>query len=310
MRPLEGRGTSEFLMAGLCCSFIVASGDVKSTGKAILDNPWFTETFSSELWMPFVTGAIYLVPFAVAAFLLSRIPKPSLEDVQDRSERGAMTKQQRTAFLKKFATVLVPLAIVYFFLTAYRDYRDSFQADLLAELGEKDSSIFSEIERWVGFVVLAVMAFLMLFRRHILAMRVTIAVMLIGLGLCIGATLLRQGDQLTAKHWMMATGIGGYLCYIPFNCILFERFVALTKSPGNAVFAIMLFDALGYIGSVGLTLTADFLGAESRIAFFDAYTWVLSAVSIACLIFTFMWIGRYRSETSPNTQNSGVAEIA
>ena len=55
---LEGRKVSDLLGAGLCASFIVASGFVKSVGK------WVMEAGVSEAWMPFVTGACFLPPLA------------------------------------------------------------------------------------------------------------------------------------------------------------------------------------------------------------------------------------------------------
>ena len=287
MRPLEGRNASEFLMAGLCCSFIVASGDVKSAGKWVLEQGWFV-SFSggNELWMPFVTGVLYLVPFLIAAFALSRLPKPSEADIEARSERHAMTKEQCVAFCKRCAQVLIPLAVVYFFLTAYRDYRDNFQADLLAELGVNETDVFSEVERMVAFIVVGVTALLILFRKHINALRASLAVMAFGLILCVVSMWMRKEGVIDATTWMMVNGIGAYLCYIPFNCILFERMVALTKSPGNAVFAIMLFDGIGYLGSIGLTFFGGVFDETSRLRIFDGYTWVLGVIGVLALFWS------------------------
>src|SRR5690606_9266609 len=50
---LEGRRTSDLLGAALCASFIVASGFVKTVGKALLD------AGIDERWMPAATGALF-----------------------------------------------------------------------------------------------------------------------------------------------------------------------------------------------------------------------------------------------------------
>jgi hypothetical protein len=57
---VEGRKTTEFIGAVLCCSFSLSSGIVKSVGKSILLY-WHV----SEFWMPFVAGALFFLPIAV-----------------------------------------------------------------------------------------------------------------------------------------------------------------------------------------------------------------------------------------------------
>ncbi|MFD2159613.1 DUF5690 family protein [Rubritalea tangerina] len=293
MRPLEGRNASEFLMAGLCCSFIVASGDVKSAGKWLLGESWFQQwSGGNALWMPFALGVFYLIPFGLAAYLLTRLPKPSAEDIAARSERHAMSGEECRHFLRSCSRVLVPLALVYFMLTAYRDYRDNFQADLLIELGEGSTDIFSVVERRVAFFVIVVTGLLILFRNHLNALRASMSVMVLGLVMCVVVTVLRQSGTVSPMVWMMLTGVGAYLCYIPFNCILFERIVALTKSPGNAVFAIMLFDGVGYLGSIGLTAISGVLETKSRVQFFDHYTWVIGVLGITALLWSMVNLRR------------------
>ena len=56
---LEGRIVSDLLGAGLCASFIVASGFVKSVGK------WVMGAGVPEAWMPFATGAVFLPPLGM-----------------------------------------------------------------------------------------------------------------------------------------------------------------------------------------------------------------------------------------------------
>ena len=57
---LEGRRKSELLLAGLSCSFIIASGMVKDIGRWLMTGPGVP-----EVWMPFVSGLIFLIPFVV-----------------------------------------------------------------------------------------------------------------------------------------------------------------------------------------------------------------------------------------------------
>ena len=57
---LEGRKNTEILGAGLCVSFIVSSGVVKSMGKYVMLS-WGV----SEFWMPFVTAMIFAIPLVI-----------------------------------------------------------------------------------------------------------------------------------------------------------------------------------------------------------------------------------------------------
>ena len=67
---LEGRRTSDALMAGLCCSFILASGVVKDSGRWLMNQQGV-----SEFWMPFATGALYLPGFLIAVWLLKQLQR-------------------------------------------------------------------------------------------------------------------------------------------------------------------------------------------------------------------------------------------
>ncbi|GAA5496702.1 hypothetical protein Rhal01_02887 [Rubritalea halochordaticola] len=310
MRPLEGRGNSEFLLAGLSCSFIIASGDVKSAGKNVLKSDWFAQTFGgNELWMPLATCALYFIPFLIAAFILSKTPLPSDADIAERSDRHAMDRKDRLAFVKNLAGILIPLAISYFLLTAFRDYRDNFQQDLLREAGATvKAGVFSAIERKVAITVLIVCSLLILIRSHLTALRVSLIFMALGLVLPASLIIMRNQGWISALDWMTYIGVGAYLCYILVHCILFERLVALTRAKGNSVFAMMLFDGLGYIGPILLIGFGDKIGGESRLATFDAFTWVLAIFGGAALIYTNLILKKYTAKKAE--ENTAAAAAA
>lgn len=301
MRPLEGRGSSEFLLAGLCCSFIIASGDVKTMGKRVMESDVFQSTFGSEIWMPFATCLIYFIPFTIAAFILSKVPKPSEADEKTRSARHSMTGEERILFIKKLIGILIPLALTYFLLTAFRDYRDNFQADLFGEVGvdiSKAKGAFSTTERIIAFSVVAITSLVILIKRHLLALQVSHVVMALSLILPTAAIFLRKSGSIDGMTWMVLSGIGAYIPYILIHCITFERLVALTKSPGNSVFAMMLFDGLGYIGPIIMIPLGDFIGGDSRLATFDSLTYVLSVVGVVSMIWCMVIAPKYQSNNS------------
>jgi sugar phosphate permease len=68
---LEGRRVTELLGAVMASSFIVSSGLVKNVGRWLLDTG-----VSSERWMPFVTGLIFVPVLALGIILLVRTRPP------------------------------------------------------------------------------------------------------------------------------------------------------------------------------------------------------------------------------------------
>ena len=71
---IEGRKRTDFIALVLCSSFVLASGFVKSVGKAVLN--WGVPEFS----MPFVTGAIFFAPLLASLWMLESLPPPTEED--------------------------------------------------------------------------------------------------------------------------------------------------------------------------------------------------------------------------------------
>ncbi len=133
---LEGRRTSEILLAGLSLSFIVASGITKDFGRALMSGtaadlweavPWLGTTVAgmlgkvSESWMPAVAGFHFLPVFALSVWMLKQLPPPSAADRVERVEREPMGRAARGAFLREFGPGLGWMCLAYFFLTAYRD---------------------------------------------------------------------------------------------------------------------------------------------------------------------------------------------
>ena len=173
---LEGRRTSELLLAGLSCSFILASGVVKDIGR------WMMGEYGvSEFWMPFATGLIFLLPFVISTYLLDQLPDPDDDDQSERTLRQPMDRAHRIGFLKRFLVPLAMLFFAYIFLTAYRDFRDNYGIEIFTELGYGEKpGIFSISEICVAFGVLVPLALLFLIRNNFLGLLAAFSLMLFG----------------------------------------------------------------------------------------------------------------------------------
>jgi hypothetical protein len=254
---LEGRRLSEVLGAMLCASFIVASGAVKAVGKGLLLQG------VDERWMPAVTGLLFTPLLLVAVLALAQLPPPTAEDEAARVRRAPMSAKARAAMFASHAPVLILLVAVYVLVTALRDFRDNFAAEIWAELGyENAASILALSEIPVAVIVLVGLAMLMRVRDNHRAVAFNLGFVGLGLALLGVATLGHQVGLLGPVVWMVALGAGVYMAYTPFNGILFDRMIAATGRVGTAGFLIYVADASGYVGSVALMLARYFARLE------------------------------------------------
>lgn len=285
---LEGRKSTELLGAGLSASYILASGFVKSAGA------WLLKLGVPEFWMPVCTGLMFLPLFLVAVFLLNQIPKPSEEDIKLRTKRTAMDASDRSKFFRAFAPGLIPLTLLYMLLTAYRDFRDNFAREIWDSLGyTSEPAIFSYSELPIAFGVLFALGLLFLIKSNKKAMFYIHYIMMAGTLLVGLSTLGFQLGFVGPVTWMIAVGLGLYLAYVPYGCILFDRLIAATHFIGTAGFMIYVTDAFGYLGSVGLMLYKNFGQPDlSWLEFFTAFSYTTAIVCTTCFTISLIYFGR------------------
>ncbi len=285
---LEGRRTSEILGAGLSASYILASGAVKSVGALLLGRG------VSEAWMPFVTVLVFLPPFLAAVWMLQKLPPPAAEDVAARTQRQPMTGAERWAFFVRFGVGLTLLTGLYTLLTAYRDFRDNFAAEIWQAVGQSGKpELFTLTEVPVALAVLVGLALLYRVRDNRRALLAVHGVMGAGALLIGGATLLFDAGLLGAVPWMVLIGTGLYLAYVPYGCMLFDRLIAASGAAGTAVFMIYVTDAFGYAGSIGV-LVYKLLGHPtlSWLEFFRGFSYVTAVVCTAAFVGSAWYFAR------------------
>lgn len=289
---LEGRRTSDLLGAGLCVSFVLASGWVKQVGKWLV-----VDMGLDEFWMPVTAGAMFFIPLIGFVYLLQQIPAPNAEDEKARSKRSPMSGPQRMKFVAEFAFGLVILVFIYMFLTAFRGVREDFANEIFTENGlGKAPSVFSKTEMPIALAVLGVMALTMFLRNNLRAFLFNHLLIFLGMVLIAVATYLFQSGQIEVTLWMILIGLGGHMGYIPFNCILFDRMIAAFRYVGNAVFLIYVADAFGYLADIGLKLYKNF--GETDLAWTDflvGTNYVMAgSVGLLSLVSGFYFMRKHR----------------
>jgi len=277
---LEGRRLTEFLAAGLCASFILSSGVVKSVGRAMVLNYGV-----SEVWMPAIVGAGFLLPLLISVWCLKQVPPPAPADIESRSKRRPVTREQRWTFFFSHATGLSLLVAVYIGLTVIRSYRDDFAVEIWRELGEsKKPEIYAQSEFVVMLVVIALNGAAIWVRSNRAAFFGSLWLLTFGFVAAVASVLLYYLDVASPFVLMVGTGIGLYVPYVAFHTTVFERLIAASRWPGNIGFLMYIADSTGYLGYVGVVL-AKSLGRESQhtLTFFLIGTVAICAV---CMLMT------------------------
>jgi MFS family permease len=275
---VEGRRATDFIGSVLAVSFIFAGGFTRSVGKWLMLHWGVTEQ-----WMPFMTGLVFLVPLICFLFLLERVPPPDKEDVDERTKRSPMTKDDRKKFLRQFGFGIAAVTITYLFLTIMRDVRDNFMSNMWNELGYgNSSSIFAKTETNTSLVILLMISLMVLIRKNVKAFRLVHLAILSGFLLAGISSALFVSGSMDGAMWMQLVGLGLYMAYIPFNCIFFERMIATFRIGGNVGFLIYIADSFGYLGSISVMLTKEVLKVKLNWSEFYSQGVILFAL-IGCV---------------------------
>jgi MFS family permease len=283
---VEGRRATDFIGAVMAVSFIFAGGFTRSVAKWLM-----VDWGIPEIWMPFVTGLVFALPLLFFLWLLEKIPAPDETDINERAVRLPMNKGSRVEFLKTFGLGLGIVTITYIFLTVMRDIRDNYMSNIWKELGYGNNySIFTKTETNTSLVILLIVALLVLIRKNIRALSVVHFVITAGLLLAGIASMLFINGKMEGALWMQLTGLGLYMGYIPFNCIFFERLIASFRIAGNVGFLIYFADAFGYLGSVVVMLSKEFMKLQLNWSQFYSHAVVIGSVlGLAGTIFSWFY---------------------
>ena len=303
---LEGRRTSEMLGAILCASFIVSSGVVKSAGAAVMLKGW-----ANEYWMPALTGLLFAPLLLICVGGLALMPPPSAEDERLRVARAPMDHAARRSMFRAYAPGLIALMVVYVGLTALRDFRDNFAAEIWVGLGFKnDAAIFSLSELPVAAIVLVVLSLLMFIRDNRLAFLANLGLVAGGLILAGASSLAFQAHLIGPIAWMIALGAGLYLSYTPFNALLFDRFIAATGRTGAAGFLIYVADASGYVSSTIVLVVRNVTGLSlSWVEFLMLITYATGAFGLVLVAGAAVYFHRHLKR-APDSRRAGDALAA
>jgi len=270
---LEGRQMTEALAAGLCTSFILADGIMKSIGGYLLN------AGCPEPWMPALAGALYVLPLGLFVWMLSVIPRPSVADEAARSVRQPIDRKQRLEFLRKYGWGLFPIVGIYLLTTILRSFRGDFAPELWRELGTAtEPAIYTQSELFVALIVLIMNGAAIYVADNRRALLFALGTCGIGAVLLCGVILLRSAYSIDAMTLMITMGLGLYLPYVAIHTTVLERMIALTRDHGNLGFLMSVVDAVGYLGYVVVLLARKTISGETKMLGFYLDMSLIAAV--------------------------------
>lgn len=305
---LEGRRSTEFMAAVLSISLIFASGFVKTIGRTLL-----SVFHVNEYLMPFLTGAIFILPLLLFVFFMELMPVPTTQDHQLRTKRSPMNAAGRKQFLIRFLPGIILTIIIYVLLTIMRDVRDNFEVEIWADLGVKSNSIYTNIDSVISIIVLVAMSLLILVKKNLKAFSI-IHLLIIGGCVLVGvSTTLYTLKLISPVSWMTMAGLGLYLGYVPYNAIFFERMIATFNYRSNVGFIMYVADSMGYLGSISILLIKE-LGRPniSWGNFFKEGVMAVAVVGGICGVLSLLYFLQSAQKDKKNTteQEDGVLSLS
>jgi hypothetical protein len=274
---LEGKRNTELYIAALGSSFILADGVSKSVGINILN--WGI----SETWMPFFAGLLYIIPLLFFVWMLTQIPKPSQQEIADRSEREPMSQSDRLQVVKQLWPGILSISLLYLCASLLRGIRSDFAPEIWKYLGFISlPQTYSQTEIWVTLGILGINGSLVLIRSNFNAFFISIFAIALGFVLLIFAGFWGV-DHLNPFWLIVMTGFGIYLPYLTITTSVFERMIAITRHKANIGFLMYIVDSIGYLGYNVLLLMLGFIAPNINIPelFFD---WIKAMGIIGLLI--------------------------
>jgi hypothetical protein len=311
-RWVEGRRGAPTVNAFLAIALVISGGLARKLGQMVL------ESGVPEVWVPAVSGLLVLPVFSYSVWHLSRVPPPTAEEVAlygKRSDSGDKDSGRASTspygMLSSYPLGMVLLSVPSAAMTALRDLRSVFQADLWRDEGDDLASgwVFLQSELLgLAAVVALLVAIQWAETKRRTSPSSTVALMHAVMGfsgvLCVVASVLLSRGAISMHYWFSVLGVCSYLVYVPLAGIYFDWLVAMLRMPGSATIAVQAIEAAGYLGSVavlllrhngslstlvpGVTTGVETVGVKTFLVTYGTWAGLLTATCcVACHIYFF-----------------------
>lgn len=288
---VEGRRSTELIIAVVHFSMVFSGSASRGTATAVLS------LGVSDCWMPAVIACVVTPLILVVLWVLDRSPPPSPADIASRTQRRAMTGQERAAFVGNFRPGLLLLLVAYSMLTAVRFLRDLFSRDLFtaANGGVTPSSFVFAIADLPGAVLAAgVLIAFVSFEDSSHALRIMILTMAAFIAVMLLVTWLFSAGMVDGVIWQIMLGAGLYGTYSIACMPIYDRLVSASgHASATCTFLVFYNDMAGYAAAVVLIVWKTFGASNtSPQSILDQFIWastMLCASIAVCLIASYQY---------------------
>lgn len=259
----EGRTSTDFILAVTVPAYLVSGGISRSVTQ------WVLNQGVAERWTPLLINAAILAPMTFCFYMTDRAPKANAYDNRLRKERSAMTGEKRVAFVKDMWIPLSLLLVAYGVLTAVKQFRDLFSAELFraSNGGEEPPAIFFTLaDAFGGLAAFGSYMFLNTIKDSYRSLRSIIFLMAAMLVFSLITTALFSVGVITdGLVWQMTVGLGisaAYAVTLP----IWDRMVAI--SPLNdctCTFIVFTADLFGYVVSIAMVFWKRFAAEDESL---------------------------------------------
>lgn len=273
---IEGRKVTDMLASLLGVSMVFSSGVAKSFGLFAMN-----EMHVGQFWMPAVIGAFALPLLVFMGYMLKRLPQPTEEDIALRNERVTLDGNGRKRLFRGYAPILTLLFVGNFMLLVLRDIKEDFLVNIL-DMSNQSSWLFAQVDTIVTLVILGIFAAFVFFRSNIRALMCLMGLVIAGCLVMTYVSLNYEALDWQPVVWLFVQSLCLYIAYLTFQTIFFDRFIACFRIRGNVGFFIAIIDFIGYMGTVTLLSTKEFLNFDME--WFALYNHMACAVGAVCAV--------------------------
>ena len=297
---IEGRKVTDMLASLLGVSMVFSSGIAKSFGLFAMN-----ELNIDQFWMPAVIGGVALPLLVLMGYLLKRLPSPTQEDIELRNERVVLDSEGRRRLFLSFAPILTLLFIGNFMLLVLRDIKEDFLV-LILDMSNQSSWLFAQVDTIVTLAILALFSAFVFFRSNIKTLMCLMGIVILSCITMAYVSFNYKALDLQPVVWLFIESLCLYIAYLTFQTIFFDRFIACFRIKGNVGFFIAIIDFIGYMGTVTLLSTKEFLNFDME--WFDMFNHMAFSVGAVCtVLFTIvatLIYKRYSLNNRNKTKNS------
>jgi hypothetical protein len=238
---------------------------------------------------------------------MTRMPQPTKEDIEQRTERVTLDGKARINIFKNFMPVLVMLFFANLFITVLQDIKEDFLVKILdIKAAGLSSWAFAKVDASVTVIILLMFGLMSLIKSNVKVLCFLLELVSCGTAALSFIAFNYNSLQISPIIWLFLQSLSLYTVYLSFQTIFFDRFIACFKIKGNVGFFIITLDFIGYTGTVLVLIFKEFLNPD--INWLEFYNFMSGYVGIICCIAfcgsAIYIIQRYKKERLPENKKS------